>query len=130
MRPSGCLFSLDEAVKSAKARRSGEGRSPEVSEITGSRLQFIPHFVRGRDDEIGKNSTSYLRISLWPETLNPDKYHQSALVRRPLKGQSKTWPSGQGFFATAACTKKKEDNHGRLHFLQDRERENSQFQGV
>ena len=52
-------FKVDEAVKSAKARHSGEGRSPEVSEITGSRLQFIPHFVRGRDDKIGKNSTFY-----------------------------------------------------------------------
>jgi hypothetical protein len=30
-------LNVDEAVKSAKARHSGEGRSPDVSEITGSR---------------------------------------------------------------------------------------------
>jgi hypothetical protein len=52
---AGLQPAFDEFVKSAKARHSGEGRSPEVSEITGSGLR--------RDDKIGENSTFYMRIT-------------------------------------------------------------------
>ncbi|PKN63443.1 MAG: hypothetical protein CVU57_19385 [Deltaproteobacteria bacterium HGW-Deltaproteobacteria-15] len=63
----------------AKSRDSGAGRNPDILqglENTGSRLEFIPHLMRGRDDEKRLFSTSYETINIGPSVNQTNQINQ------------------------------------------------------
>jgi len=55
-------------------------RHPEYIEITGFRLEFIPHLMRGRNDGKVHFLTFYECINLEPGTFEPMQLHLSFIL--------------------------------------------------